>query len=183
MRRRFVLSCTEDMIILHTSMTDMERPTYPQRPDADDFREGRWKAIREFGSFVAAGGPGRSVPEAEDAAITEELKTFTPEERTGYMRMRDTDLNRIVGDLREMSRLTEGRTEAYPNAEGDTVRIEWGPEGVRLISEWNDGDGGTKETTDPDEIAERHDMLSLISVYRAAERALEGELMRDDPTG
>lgn len=149
------------------------------KPNLEDLKGTRWDAIRELSNTVEMGGPGREKQSVEDAAFEEDLKAFTPEERIGFMEMRKIDLQRILEDLKETSMKAEGRTKEYPNETGDTLRIEWDGEGLRLISEWNDGEGGTKETSDPDEIAKYHDMLSLISVYREAQESMEKELTAD----
>ncbi|NTW14113.1 MAG: hypothetical protein HGA31_03730 [Candidatus Moranbacteria bacterium] len=150
------------------------------KPDLEDLRGKRWDAIRELSNIVEMGGPGRVVQSTENTALEEDLKAFTPGERTGFMEMRNVDLQRILEDLNEQSSVKAvGKTKEYPNESGDTLRIEWDGNGLRLISEWNDGDGGTKETSDPDEIAEHHDMLSLISVYRDAQESMEKELTAD----
>lgn len=147
-------------------------------PELESLQTGRWKAIRELSDSVETGGMGRSVPAVETAAIEADLKAFTPEERTGFISMRNIDLRRIMEDLNETSGRTEGKTKEYPNEEGDTLRIEWNNNEIRLISEWNDGEGGKKQTFDPEEIARHHDMLSLISVYRDAQKTLENAIER-----
>jgi hypothetical protein len=146
-------------------------------PDLDNLTEGRWKDIREHARYVEAGGPGRSNDSAENVVLEESLKKFTPEERTGFMEMRNIDLQRIFEDLKEASVKVEGRTKEYSNEELETIRIEWDENGFRLISLQADEEGNVSETSDPDEISKHHDMLSLISVYREAQESMEKELM------